>query len=751
MQVPWETMLRCLPYHPRWFEDAGRHAAGGPHPLEYGAVDAGAVRRVTRPRGTVIGGRYEVVEVLGAGAAGGTYRAVDTATGAHVVVREARSGVAIGPHRRDAAELLRHEHGLLAELAGAAGSGGPFVRPLGFFTAKEEGDGEDGEHPEEHAWLVEEFVAGQTLARFTAGCNPLANLELTPGPMADYYRRLRRLWLQIADAVAACHERGIVLGDLSPDGIIVTPDDRVRITGLASAFREGVDHGAGLFTPGTATRRAMAVGHGDRRGDHYALGGLMLSGVLGCQSGDVLEHALPLRLLDAVAHDIGLPGELVGLIGELYDEDAAVCGPAQLRRRLAELPFETAWRRPPPLAGRVGAEPGGNTELYARIGAVLDGVADYLVGTADPRREDRLFPADLMVFRTGPLSLAHGAYGCLYALHGLRGEVPGELLAWALARPAARQSTPPGLYYGSAGAAWALSALGQRDAAVRMLRQSADHPLLHAEPGVLTGAAGHGMACLRLWRDSGLPEFLERARAIGERLAAGAVWEEDRAHWPASCGPVPVGYGHGASGVAMFLLALHAATGDRRMLELGRAGLEFDLSCAVYSPAGVMSFPSHAAGDAPVVRRHHWDEGTAGVLTTLLRYWDATGEERLRKDLDRVLPDVRRKYTDSPQLFHGMSGVGNALLDAYEFLGDPELLGDAERTAEAVLLNALPRPEGTAFPGRRALRESADLATGAAGVTLFLRRLPHAAPGHRTNGNFLLDDLLTADTAPGTP
>lgn len=139
-----------------------------------------------------------------------------------------------------------------------------------------------------------------------------------------------------------------------------------------------------------------------------------------------------------------------------------------------------------------------------------------------------------------------------------------------------------------------------------------------------------------------------------------------------------------------------------------------------------------------------------GILTTLLRYADVTGEDALRKHVERLLPDVRRKYTAFPQLFHGISGIGNALLDAYEFLGDPELLGDAERAAEAVLCSAVRRPEGIVFPGEQTLRESCDLATGSAGAALFLDRIRRAAPGLRTNRNFVLDDLLSgARSIPG--
>lgn len=683
----------------------------------------------------LLGGRYEVDKAIVFSNRGGIYRAVDTVTGADVILREARPGVEVGPKGVDAVELLRHEYDLLTELADT----GLFVRPLDYFTDWE------------HAYLVEEWVEGSHIGRLTTTENPVFMLDLTAARMTDYYQRLQQLWLRIADAIAVCHERGIVLGDLSATNVMVTPDDRIRVIDLESAFHEGGAPGAGLSTPGMVTRRAMVAQHGDRRTDYYALGGVMVATVIGAQLGDIVDHDVPLRLLAEAAADLALPAELVSLITDLYDEDAPLPDPAQVRRRIAGLPFATAWRQPPPLARRVTPDPAGTAALHGRIGEVLDGVVDYLRGTADPNREDRLFPADVLVFETSPLTLAHGAYGCLYALHGLRGEVPDRLLAWALRRSTGPEAMPPGLYYGSAGVAWALSALGHADLAVRVLRESADHPLLHAEAGVLTGAAGHGMACLRLWRDTGLTEFLDRAHAIGIRLAESAHRDEEgRAHWRDAQDHVPVGYAYGACGVAMFLLALYAATGDREMLELGRSALDFDLSCGIHSPSGVLSFPPFGEEYGPSVMLHYWDQGTAGVLTTVLRYWHVTGDEGLRKQVDQLLPDVRRKYTSFPQLFRGLSGIGNALLDAYEFLGDPELLGDAERVAEAVLCSAVRRPEGVVFPGEQMLRESADLATGSAGIALFLDRLRHAAPGRRTNRNFLLDDLLDeASTASG--
>lgn len=705
-------------------------------PAASGADDDGGV-----PEITLAEGRFTVTGAMQFSNRGGLYRAVDNETGADVVLREARPGVQVGPAGLDATEVLRHEYGILTELADT----GLFVRPVTYFTE------------EEHHFLVEEFVSGTHLGHLNTTHNPLYTLELTAERLTDYYDRFRGLWAQIADAIAVCHRRGIVLGDLSPTNIMVTPDDRVCIIDMESAFHEdapeGPARGAGLFTPGMTTRRAIRARRGDRATDYYALGGLILGGSVLCHQPDMIDPTIPRRVYREAAADLALPPGLVDLVRELYDEDAAVPDAAALRRRIEELPLTAHWRRPPPLAAPAVPDAAASAALRGRLDAVLDGVAAYWTGTADVTRDDRLFPADLTVFETGPLSLAHGAYGTLYAMHRVCGSVPGDLLGWALRQSTAPDTLPPGLYHGSAGVAWAQAELGHLDVAVRTLRDAAGHPQLYTEPGVLTGAAGHGMACLRLWQDTGLPEFLDRAAEAGEHLARTAHRRADQASWSASDGRTPVGYGAGASGVAMFLLALHAATGEAGPLALGRAALEFDLAQAVFQPSGVYSFPAEtvAEGETAAVVRHYWDYGTAGVLTAVLRFHQVTGDPALARRVAELLPDVRRKFTVLPQLFHGTSGLGNTLLDAYEFLGDPALLAEAERLARAVLCTAIERPEGIVFPGEQAVRESADLATGSAGVALFLDRLRRAAPGARTNANFVLDSLLPAAAdVPGT-
>ncbi|MEU7909241.1 class III lanthionine synthetase LanKC [Actinoplanes sp. NPDC049118] len=679
----------------------------------------------------LLGGRFEVRSAITFNNRGGVYLATDRDTDAEVVLKEARPGIMVAG--RPADEVLRKEYELLSALAGT----GHFVRPVDFFV--EEG----------HAFLAEEKLDPQTYGQFCISKNPLYKLDLTPAAMTRYFTRLRGLWRQIAEAIAAAHRRGILLGDLSHTNVLVDPDgDRVRIIDLEAAVRDGTDVHLGIHTSGLGSPRLVATRRYDRANDWHALGGLMLGSIQLATSTIGFHRPALRRHLDALADDLALPTELVKLIGDLMDADASPQADEVLRL-IAALPLDdhAPWRSElAPGRPAVAADGPDDDELAE----VVEQVVRYVTTTARPERTDRLFPAHPMVYETNPLGVAWGAYGVLHGLWHFTGSVPPRLLAWALQRDTGSKACPPGLYAGQAGMAWVLEEVGRGDAAASLMDQARTHPLRFAAQDVLSGAAGYGMACLRLAKRLGDDRLMEDARAAGSALEASCVRDAGGARWPmpADMDPqrrVRVGYAYGAAGIALFLLYLHLATGEERWYDLGRAALAHDLGQGVRHDQRLWVFPRYAARgeDDDTVLRSYWDEGTAGVATTALRYLTARPDDaELRTLVPELLADSCRKYVVFPQLFHGLAGLGNVLLDAGELLGEQRWFDEARRAAAGVLLARVERPEGLVFPGEQALRETVDLATGSTGVTLFLHRLRHARPGTRTNTNFVVDELL---------
>jgi serine/threonine protein kinase/WD40 repeat protein len=162
--------------------------------------------------GTIIG-TYRIVEQIGAGGMGEVYRARDMTLGRDVAIKVLPEAWLSDPDRRvrfdrEAKVLAALNHPGIGAIYGIA-----------------EGHGTRG--------LVLELVEGATLAeRLRSGPLPLDTLL----PIAR----------QIADAVAAAHEKGIVHRDLKPANIKLPPDGFVKVLdfGLAKEMLPPPDAGS---------------------------------------------------------------------------------------------------------------------------------------------------------------------------------------------------------------------------------------------------------------------------------------------------------------------------------------------------------------------------------------------------------------------------------------------------------------------------------------------------------------------------
>src|SRR6202140_4185392 len=150
-------------------------------------------------------GPYEIVAPLGAGGMGEVYRARDTKLGRDVALKILPDAFAADPERL---ARFQREAQVLASLN---------KPPIGAIYGLEESRGVSG--------LVLELVEGPTLAdRIAHGAVPL-----------DEALAIAR---QIAEALEAAHEQGVIHRDLKPANIKVRPDGTVKVLdfGLAKAL-----------------------------------------------------------------------------------------------------------------------------------------------------------------------------------------------------------------------------------------------------------------------------------------------------------------------------------------------------------------------------------------------------------------------------------------------------------------------------------------------------------------------------------
>ena len=660
---------------------------------------------------TLKDGRYRIESALAFSNSGGVYLALDTRTGAKVVVKEARPFTNVSPRGTDAVWLLKKEHRILALLAGT----GVAPRPLDFFRDWE------------HFYLVEEHVEGKILRGYHAEISLSLRTRPTLAHAEEFFARYRRLFMAIARALAVLHERRIVFSDLSHYNVIVgSGGDAVTLIDFEGAHEQGVDLPTLLFTPGFASARMLEEGAVTPEDDLYSLGSLMLAGLIPINSTLMLESEVHRRFLAAMEKDLGLPPAISHCIGELLDRD---------RSRRPALPqvLQILACDAPPTPPAIASSPG-EGETNENWEVLLSGMVRYVLAHASPERQDRLFPADPAVFDTNPLSVAHGACGVALALQRITGGVPDAIVDWILRRDVGPAFYPPGLYSGLAGIAWTLLELGLRERAEQVLAMTAGHPLLQRCPDLFHGAAGWGMTQLRFFLATGDEAYLARAVEAGRFLVASRQ-EEDGACWWISQGDVSCGLGHGASGVSLFLLYLHLATRDAEFLEIGQRGLRFVAERAIRNADGGLTW---RAKEGEPTYTPYWRWGSAGVGVALLRYLAAIDDPRHAELLAGLLLDTDRKYTIFPGRFFGLAGIGDFYLDLAAFgrHGAAALAG-ARKTLAGLLLFRLEREEGIAFPGESRSRISCDFGTGGAGIALFLHRLQSGGPPA-----FLLDELL---------
>ncbi|MBI5169107.1 MAG: protein kinase [Candidatus Eisenbacteria bacterium] len=150
-------------------------------------------------------GPYEIVAPLGQGGMGDVYRARDTRLGREVAIKTLPADVAADPERRARFET---------EARAVAALSHPNI--LAIHDLGEEGG---------VTFTVAELVEGQTLRE-----------RLADGPLAP--SRAAMLAAQVAQGLAAAHDRGIVHRDLKPENVMVTPEGRAKILDFGLARRD---------------------------------------------------------------------------------------------------------------------------------------------------------------------------------------------------------------------------------------------------------------------------------------------------------------------------------------------------------------------------------------------------------------------------------------------------------------------------------------------------------------------------------
>lgn len=229
-------------------------------------------------------GSYEILAPLGAGGMGEVYRAHDPRIGREVAIKILPSSCA------DNADRLRR----FQQEARAAG----VLNHPNLLTVFELGT-HDGA-----PFIVSELLEGWTLREVLNGHSSIASSTSEGTPKgALSAKRASEFAVQLANGLAAAHDKGIIHRDLKPENVLVTTDSRVKLLdfGLAKLLDdaplteentinqathpgvilgtvaymspeqvrgEAVDHRSDIFTLGSVLYEMLAGTHPFRRDSH---------------------------------------------------------------------------------------------------------------------------------------------------------------------------------------------------------------------------------------------------------------------------------------------------------------------------------------------------------------------------------------------------------------------------------------------------------------------------------------------------
>ena len=306
--------------------------------------------------GTVLGGRYRLIELLGQGGMATVYRARDSQLERDVAVKLLRP-----EYGRDPDFFARFRQ----EAQSAASLNHPSVVAVYDYGTDEAGP-----------YIVMELVDGEDLASIIRRSGPLPP------------RQAARLAAEIGRAIAAAHDNGLIHRDIKPGNVLVTREGRAKVTdfGIARALAE-----AQFTLPGTTIGSVHYFSPEQARGepagpesDIYSLGIVLYELITGRRpwEGDSAASIATARLTGPVPSPSAVRSGIPPVL-EAIDRKALAQRPedrfANAMAMVEALERFIAEDRAAAAAGGVAA---GATGLSAVAGAALGAEEGAAIGAA---------------------------------------------------------------------------------------------------------------------------------------------------------------------------------------------------------------------------------------------------------------------------------------------------------------------------------------------------------------------------------
>ncbi|TWE12595.1 serine/threonine protein kinase [Rudaeicoccus suwonensis] len=672
-----------------------------------------------------LGGRYTITSGIVRAPVGNVYRATDTVSGDHVVVKQARPFVAEDAQGWDARTRLRNEATALQRLARVGGV------------------------PD----LVDYFHHGSVEYLVTTDCG-VHDMQRTlrrTGPYGwdldhDWWALARQL-LHILDQI---HKHGVIVNDLKPSnvvfdrhgnpslidfGIAHTPSDSADAASHTSAASDPVTPAG--FTPGYSLPSHWRDGAPGPDSDYYALGATL----------SFLATGLPPVIIDTdwqhnrdqtiAAMDRAVHAHPTYSSGFTSADDAvrivdALMSPDPDHRIAAAQALRTS-NQPMADGGRAQSPPDHYSSAEKRslqldhlAGLITQGLGDVITAAMEYTNRE---PQHAGV---SDVSIYSGSSGIgLELLQHLSepnvATTVNRLAIWT-STAVEPQHLRPGLFDGTMGVRLFLhtAAAHITDPQVALARDTFDDrchdvDVPPTDPyDQIAGLAGIGTGHLLLadiathaGQATNADLHLQNAVTAARQLLV----EQD--HWlPATPSPTfDYGYAHGLAGIATFLSATSQATGDHELTVAAHTATDrLAIGTQERTQLLLRSGTPHSLG---------WCRGPAGMGTALLRSSNPDQSQhylQIAEDAAHACIILAPRRENIVQCC-GLAGIGEFLIDLATVTGNTEYLNSAHDLMQLILGRSGGTATNPIYPSSVPSKSTAALCTGTTGIVSYLRRL----------------------------
>ena len=699
----------------------------------------------------LFGPGYLILQLIKEHAKGAVFGAIDLRSQelvSHKIIKQGRCCCMSDEQGRDIRTRLRHQekmHNALSDLAFI-----PRVDP--YFEVN--GDG----------YLPVEFIEGESiesLAVRTLNGRAWGNVP------TDEQVKLLSCLEQVIQNVKRLHQLGYVHRDLSASNIWVTPAGAVYLLDLE--LMRALDDSTpayGLGTPGFMSPQQSSRSPAAIADDIYALGcvaTLLLTGLdprrvlFGCQGNMsqwlALTNEAPAPLLEMIGlatdpnpevrpdlENIGRSVESVVKSLVLSEADKSAVVPDISTRLTYSLPDNPA--------DKVSIIMRAQRGLLEAVPVAEDSGMWLSPSLSSGNHQMASNSSISFELRRGA---NRGVAGVVYVLSrlgrlGLGTESARRrvqvAVSWLLNQEEAPDAGMPGLHFGEAGVAVAVT---EAIAAGYFTRRASVNSFVERSlsgrldwPDLTHGAAGQGVAvfaCASLLGNQALNTLAHRcADYLFETQLNDGSWRIPDGV-PGISGEILTGFAHGVAGIIYFLSEYGHHFPSSRTTRAVEAGAEWLVSQAIEEQTS--EGLSWHYSDVNQICWKWWCHGAPGIALAFLKLFERSGKPKYADIARRALlchpPELRYPNLS---VCHGLSGLGEIYIEAARLLGEREWQTRARIIGAVLSSLARQEKDQTTWLVENPHVATADLMGGCAGLIHFLARLTE--PGQNLGFPLLL-------------